>query len=105
MDEHARFGDVVPEIAARAHLQALVPTVRFAVERAGVRLSDIDAAAATVGPGLVTAVQVGLAAGKSYALALGAPLYGHAATDVLERGQLPERCVALIVFSAGIPAY
>ncbi|MGW0504071.1 tRNA (adenosine(37)-N6)-threonylcarbamoyltransferase complex transferase subunit TsaD [Micromonospora sp. NPDC003241] len=103
MDEHARFGGVVPEIAARAHLHAVTPMVRHALDRAGIGFADIDAVAATAGPGLATAVQVGLAAGKAYALSLGVPLYGvhhlagHAAVDVLEHGPLPDRCVALIV--------
>ena len=103
MDEHARFGGVVPEIAARAHLHAITPMVRHALDRAGVRLADVDAVAATAGPGLATAVQVGLAAAKAYALALGVPLYGvhhlagHAAADILDHGPLPERSVALIV--------
>ncbi|MBM7075431.1 tRNA (adenosine(37)-N6)-threonylcarbamoyltransferase complex transferase subunit TsaD [Micromonospora humida] len=103
MDEHARFGGVVPEIAARAHLHAVTPMVRHALDRAGISFGDIDAVAATAGPGLATAVQVGLAAGKAYALALGVPLYGvhhlagHAAVDTLEHGPLPDRCVALIV--------
>ncbi|MGY0235298.1 tRNA (adenosine(37)-N6)-threonylcarbamoyltransferase complex transferase subunit TsaD [Longispora urticae] len=103
VDEHARFGGVVPEIAARAHLESVRPMVQRAVEAAGVSFADIDAVAVTAGPGLATAVQVGLAAGKAYALALGVPLYGvhhlagHAAVDVLEHGPLPARCVALIV--------
>jgi N6-L-threonylcarbamoyladenine synthase len=103
MDEHARFGGVVPEIAARAHLHAITPMVRHALDRAGLRFADIDAVAATAGPGLATAVQVGLAAGKAYALSLGVPLYGvhhlagHAAVDILDHGPLPARCVALIV--------
>ncbi|MEV0131758.1 tRNA (adenosine(37)-N6)-threonylcarbamoyltransferase complex transferase subunit TsaD [Dactylosporangium sp. NPDC050688] len=103
MDEHARFGGVVPEIAARAHLQALRPMVEHALDRAGVALCDVDAVAVTAGPGLATAVQIGLAAGKAYALALGVPLYGvhhlagHAAVDTLEHGPLPPSCVALVV--------
>ncbi|MBX7270063.1 tRNA (adenosine(37)-N6)-threonylcarbamoyltransferase complex transferase subunit TsaD [Micromonospora sp. Llam7] len=103
MDEHARFGGVVPEIAARAHLHAITPMVQHALDRAGIGLADIDAVAATAGPGLATAVQVGLAAGKAYALTLGKPLYGvhhlagHAAVDILEHGPLPARCVALII--------
>ncbi|MDG4795667.1 tRNA (adenosine(37)-N6)-threonylcarbamoyltransferase complex transferase subunit TsaD [Micromonospora sp. WMMD1082] len=103
MDEHARFGGVVPEIAARAHLHAVAPMVRHALDRAGIGFGDIDAVAATAGPGLATAVQVGLAAGKAYALTLNVPLYGvhhlagHAAVDTLEHGPLPARCAALIV--------
>jgi N6-L-threonylcarbamoyladenine synthase len=103
MDEHARFGGVVPEIAARAHLHALVPMVRAAVDRAGISLSDVGAVAVTAGPGLATALHVGVAAAKAYALALGVPLYGvhhlagHAAADTLEHGALPDRSVCLIV--------
>ncbi|GAA4971216.1 tRNA (adenosine(37)-N6)-threonylcarbamoyltransferase complex transferase subunit TsaD [Kineococcus glutinatus] len=103
MDEHARFGGVVPEIAARAHLQAMLPVVRTALERASLEPGDVGAVAVTAGPGLSTAVQVGLAAGKALAFGLGVPLYGvhhlagHAAADVLEHGPLPQRSVALVV--------
>jgi N6-L-threonylcarbamoyladenine synthase len=103
MDEHARFGGVVPEIAARAHLQEMVPTVHAALDRAGITLADVGAVAVTAGPGLATALHVGVAAAKSYALALGVPLYGvhhlagHAAADTLEHGPLPSRSVALVV--------
>jgi N6-L-threonylcarbamoyladenine synthase len=103
MAEHARFGGVVPEIAARAHLQAMVPTVRAALDNAHLGLGDVGAVAVTAGPGLATALHVGVAAAKSYALALGVPLYGvhhlagHAAADTLEHGPLPDRSVALIV--------
>jgi N6-L-threonylcarbamoyladenine synthase len=103
MDEHARFGGVVPEIAARAHLQAMVPTVHAALDSAGITLADVGAVAVTAGPGLATALHVGVAAAKSYALALGVPLYGvhhlagHAAADTLEHGPLPDRSVGLIV--------
>ncbi|GAA4904039.1 N6-L-threonylcarbamoyladenine synthase [Stackebrandtia albiflava] len=103
MEQHIRFGGVVPEVAARAHLEAMVPTVREAVDRAGVSLSDVDAVAVTSGPGLATALQVGLAAAKGYAVALGVPLLGvhhlagHVAADTLEHGALPERSVALVV--------
>ncbi len=102
-DEHARFGGVVPEVAARAHVSAVVPMVRMALDRAGVALSDVDAVAVTAGPGLSPALHVGVAAAKAYATALGVPLHGvhhlagHAAVDVLEHGPLPERGVALIV--------
>ncbi|MBN9758673.1 TsaD/Kae1/Qri7 protein, required for threonylcarbamoyladenosine t(6)A37 formation in tRNA [Pseudonocardia sp. Ae406_Ps2] len=102
-DEHARFGGVVPEVAARAHVSAVTPMVRAAVEAAGVSLSDVDAVAVTAGPGLSPALHVGVAAAKAYAAALDVPLYGvhhlagHAAVDVLEHGPLPDRCVCLIV--------
>ncbi len=103
VEEHARFGGVVPEVASRAHLEAMVPTVRRALDTAGVRLADLDAVAVTAGPGLAGALLVGVAAAKGYALALDVPLYGvnhltaHVAVDVLEHGPLPEPCVALLV--------
>lgn len=101
--QHAEFGGVVPEIAARAHLEAAVPTLRIALADAGVEARDITHVAATSGPGLATAVHVGLAAAKSVAWALDVPLYGvhhlagHAAADTLEHGPLPERSIVLIV--------
>ncbi len=103
VDEHARFGGVVPEVASRAHLEAMVPTVRRACSMAGVRLADVDAIAVTAGPGLAGALLVGVAAAKAYALALGKPLYGvnhlsaHVAVDLLGNGPLDEPCVALLV--------
>ncbi len=103
VDEHARFGGVVPEIASRAHLQAMIPSVDRALRLAGVRLADVDAFAVTAGPGLAGALLVGVAAAKAYALALGKPLYGvnhlaaHIAVDQLEHGPLPRPCVAMLV--------
>ena len=103
VDAHARFGGVVPEVASRAHLEAMVPTVHRALAEAGVSLRDLDAVAVTSGPGLAGALLVGVAAAKSYALALDVPLYGvnhlaaHVAVDVLEHGPLPEPCIALLV--------
>ncbi|MFF0300503.1 tRNA (adenosine(37)-N6)-threonylcarbamoyltransferase complex transferase subunit TsaD [Streptomyces sp. NPDC004562] len=103
MDEHARFGGVVPEIASRAHLQALRPVIGQALDEAGLRLSDIDAVAVTTGPGLAGALQVGLAGAKGIAYALDVPLYGvhhlagHVAADTLEHGPLPDPCMVLIV--------
>ena len=101
--QHSAFGGVVPEIAARAHLEAAVPTLQLALADAGVELGDVTHVAATSGPGLATAVHVGLAAAKSVAWALDVPLYGvhhlagHAAADTLEHGPLPERSIVLIV--------
>ncbi|HEY7047000.1 MAG TPA: tRNA (adenosine(37)-N6)-threonylcarbamoyltransferase complex transferase subunit TsaD [Jatrophihabitantaceae bacterium] len=103
VDEHARFGGVVPEVASRAHLQAMVPTVHRACATAGVQPQDVDAIAVTSGPGLAGALLVGVAAAKAYALALDKPLYGvnhlssHVAVDLLENGPLDEPCVALLV--------
>jgi N6-L-threonylcarbamoyladenine synthase len=101
--EHARFGGVVPEVASRAHLEAMVPAVDRALAAAGVRLAQVDAIAVTAGPGLAGALQVGVCAAKAYALALGKPLYAvnhlaaHIAVDQLEHGPLPQPVVALLV--------
>jgi N6-L-threonylcarbamoyladenine synthase len=103
VDEHARFGGVVPEVASRAHLEAMLPTIRRALDTAGIAASDVDAIAVTAGPGLAGALLVGVAAAKAYALALGKPLFGvnhlsaHVAVDLLEHGPLDEPCVALLV--------
>ncbi len=103
MDQHARFGGVVPEVASRAHLEAMVQVLDGAFAKAGVKPSDIDAVAVTAGPGLAGALMVGVAAAKAYAYALGKPLYGvnhlaaHVAVDQLEHGPLPVPCVALLV--------
>ena len=72
--EHARFGGVVPEVASRAHLEAMVPAVDRALASAGVRLAQVDAIAVTAGPGLAGALQVGVCAAKGGALALGKAL-------------------------------
>src|SRR6476620_5371072 len=103
VDAHARFGGVVPEVASRAHLEAMVPTLERACGTAGIALSDVDAIAVTSEPGLVGALLVGVAAAKALALGLGRPLYGvnhlaaHVAVDQLEHGPLPEPCLALLV--------
>jgi tRNA N6-adenosine threonylcarbamoyltransferase len=103
VDEHARFGGVVPEVASRAHLEAMVPTLERACEISGVQLHDIDAIAVTSGPGLAGTLLVGVAAAKALAIGLGKPLYGvnhlaaHVAVDQLEHGPLPDPCLALLV--------
>ncbi|WP_105033381.1 tRNA (adenosine(37)-N6)-threonylcarbamoyltransferase complex transferase subunit TsaD [Cryobacterium aureum] len=90
MDEHARYGGVVPEIAARAHLDELVPVITAAVAEAGIRLSDLDAIAVTCGPGLSGALMVGVGAAKALAVALDKPIYavnhlvGHVGADLLQ---------------------
>jgi N6-L-threonylcarbamoyladenine synthase len=84
--DHALFGGVVPEIAARAHVEALDDVVKASLRAAGIRISDVDAVAATAGPGLIGGVIVGLATAKAIALAAGKPLLainhleGHALT-------------------------
>jgi len=103
VDEHARFGGVVPEVASRAHVAALIPTVHRALAEAGVSARNIDAIAVTSGPGLAGALLVGVAGAKAYAAALGKPLYAvnhlaaHVAVDRLEHGPLPEPAIALLV--------
>ena len=76
MEEHVRFGGVIPEIASRAHLEAMLPALDKALTEAGVSLGDIDAIAVTAGPGLAGALMVGVAAAKALAVATGKPLYG-----------------------------
>ena len=89
MDEHVRFGGVVPEVASRAHVHAIGPTIDEALTDAGVTLDDIDAIAVTAGPGLSGALMVGVAAAKGLAAATRLPLYGinhlaaHIAVDLV----------------------
>src|SRR5271154_1678056 len=71
---HARYGGVVPELASREHLRAIVPVVRSALAQAGITLADLDAIAVTEGPGLAGALLVGVAYAKSLAFALKKPL-------------------------------
>ncbi len=102
-DLHERFGGVVPEVAARAHVQSLNPLLDEALERAGTRFSELDGVAVTVGPGLVGALLVGLAAAKAVALASGAPLIGvnhlegHIWANFLEHGPPRPPYVCLVV--------
>ena len=103
VEQHARWGGVVPEVASRAHLQAMIPALRRALATADVDLSELDGIAVTAGPGLMGALVVGLASAKALAAATGKPLYGvnhlvgHVAVDILEHGPLAEPCGALLV--------
>lgn len=111
MEEHIRFGGVIPEIASRAHLDAFVPTLQQALVDAGVSLDDVDAFAVTSGPGLAGALMVGVSAAKALALATGKPLYAinhlvaHVGVALLDEsiaavnddGGLPENLGALLV--------
>ncbi|MGI6878769.1 tRNA (adenosine(37)-N6)-threonylcarbamoyltransferase complex transferase subunit TsaD [Microbacterium sp. gxy059] len=105
MDEHARYGGVVPEVAARAHLEALAPAIEAAVAEAGVRLEELDAVAVTSGPGLAGALMVGVGAAKALAVSLEKPLYavnhlvGHIAADILtpDADPLEYPTIALLV--------
>jgi N6-L-threonylcarbamoyladenine synthase len=100
---HARFGGVVPEVASRAHLEAMLPTLDRACASANVDPTELDGISVTAGPGLMGALVVGLASAKALAYALDKPLYGvnhligHVAVDLLEHGPLPEPCIALLV--------
>jgi len=103
VEEQARFGGVVPEVASRAHVEAMIPTIKKSVAAAGISLNQIDAIAVTSGPGLAGALVVGVAAAKALAVALNKPIYGvnhlasHVAVDTLENGKLPEPTLALLV--------
>ena len=108
MEEHARFGGVVPEIAARAHLEALSPAITAALAEAEVGLDEIDAVAVTSGPGLAGALMVGVGAAKALAVALDRPLYavnhlvGHVGADVLrEDGTAIELPTVALLVSGG----
>ena len=100
---HVRFGGVVPEVASRAHLSAMVPALERAVDTAGIDLSDLDAVAVTAGPGLMGALLVGISSAKALATHLNKPLYGvnhlvgHVAVDLLAPGELPMPGIALLV--------
>lgn len=103
VDEQARFGGVVPEVASRAHVEALRVTLEAARREAQVAWSDVDAVAVTAGPGLVGALLVGVAAAQGISLALDRPIYAvnhlaaHVAVDRLVHGDLPQPAMALLV--------
>jgi N6-L-threonylcarbamoyladenine synthase len=105
MDEHARYGGVVPEVAARAHLEALVPALKQALAESGVTLDELDAIAVTSGPGLSGALMVGVGAAKALAVSLDKPLYavnhlvGHVGADVLREdgSEIELPTIALLV--------
>lgn len=107
MEEHARYGGVVPEVAARAHLEALGPTIRTALAEASVGLDDIDAIAVTSGPGLAGALMVGVGAAKALALALDVPIYavnhlvGHVGADLLDTAHPLETPTVALLVSGG----
>ena len=108
MEQHAVFGGVVPEIAARAHLEALRGTIEAALREANIRLQYLDAIAVAAGPGLAGALMVGVGAAKALAVSLGKPLYGvnhlvgHVGADVLrEDGQSIELPTVALLVSGG----
>ena len=103
VDEHARFGGIVPEIASRAHLEAMVPTIKKALQDSKLTLNDIDAVAVTAGPGLVGALLVGVASATGLALGLDKPIYAvnhlaaHVSVDFLTHAEPLEPTIALLV--------
>lgn len=106
---HAKYGGVVPELASREHLRSIVPVVREAMEAAGLNYSDLDAVAATHGPGLAGALLVGLTYAKAIAFATGKPLIavnhieGHIHAVILEAAQkgTPVELPALALIVSG----
>jgi N6-L-threonylcarbamoyladenine synthase len=103
VEEHARFGGVVPEIASRAHLEAMQPTIMQALKDANISLSDIDAVAVTAGPGLVGALLVGVGAATGLALGLDKPIFAvnhlaaHISVDALTHTEALTPTIALLV--------
>ena len=103
VDEHARFGGVVPEIASRAHLEAMPSVINEALKVAGVSLNDLDAIGVTAGPGLIGALLVGTSAAHGLSLALDKPLYGvnhlssHLAVDALDESRALTPAIGLLV--------
>jgi N6-L-threonylcarbamoyladenine synthase len=103
MDEHARFGGILPEVASRAHLEEMIPAIEAALTSASTEMKDIDGIAVASGPGLVGSLAVGVAAAKALSIALDLPLYGvnhvigHVAVDELVHGPFPSPFIALVV--------
>ena len=103
VEQHARFGGVVPEVASRAHLEAMQQVIKQALKDASVSIKDIDAIAVTAGPGLIGALLVGVSSASGLALALDKPLYGvnhlsaHIAVDQLDNDKKIIPTIALLV--------
>jgi len=103
VEEHARFGGVVPEIASRAHLEAIIPTLHKALKDSKLSLKDIDAVAVTGGPGLVGALLVGVGSAAGLALGLNKPIYAvnhlaaHVSVDSLTHSNPLDPTIALLV--------
>lgn len=103
MDEHSKYGGVVPEVAARAHLEAIGQVFDSALLEAGITIDKVDAIAVANGPGLAGALMVGIGAAKGLAVAHDIPIYavnhlvGHVGADVLERGSVQLPTIALLV--------
>ena len=103
VEEHARFGGVVPEIASRAHLEAMIPTLYQALRDSKISLKDIDAVAVTGGPGLVGALLVGVGSAAGLALGLNKPIYAvnhlaaHVSVDYLTHDNQLDPTIALLI--------
>jgi N6-L-threonylcarbamoyladenine synthase len=103
VEEHARFGGVVPEIASRAHLEVMIPTLHQALKDSKISLKDIDAVAVTGGPGLVGALLVGVGSAAGLALGLSKPIYAvnhlaaHVSVDALTHSNPLDPTIALLV--------
>ena len=103
VEQHARFGGVVPEVASRAHLEAMPQVINRALKDASVSIKDIDAIAVTAGPGLIGALLVGVSSASALSLALDKPIYGvnhlsaHIAVDILETNKALKPAIALLV--------
>jgi N6-L-threonylcarbamoyladenine synthase len=103
VDQHVRFGGVVPEVASRAHLEAMQQVIKQALIDASISIKDIDAIAVTAGPGLIGALLVGVSSASGLALALDKPLYGvnhlsaHIAVDQLNNSIQLQPAIALLV--------
>ena len=103
VEQHARFGGVVPEVASRAHLEAMQQVIKQALKDANVSFKDIDAIAVTAGPGLIGALLVGVSSASALSLALDKPLYGvnhlsaHIAVDQLDNDKKIKPTIALLV--------
>lgn len=101
--QHVRFGGVVPEVASRAHLEAMPHVINQALKDASLSIKDIDAIAVTAGPGLIGALLVGVSSASALALALNKPLYGvnhlsaHIAVDNLDNDEKIQPSIALLV--------
>lgn len=104
---HAKYGGIVPEIASRQHLALLSAAVEDALDRAGVRLADVDGIAVTAGPGLIGSLVIGVASAKALAFAAGKPLYavnhlhGHIFAAFLEQAAEPEYPFLVLLVSGG----
>jgi N6-L-threonylcarbamoyladenine synthase len=104
---HAKYGGIVPEIASRRHVELLSAAVEDALERANVRLADVDGIAVTAGPGLIGSLVVGVACAKALAWAAGKPLYavnhlhGHLFAAFLDREAEPEYPFLTLLVSGG----